>query len=66
MRLQCVSADAFSSMKGRTIACVLSPSWTAMLLMAVQYKNTYDETLKERANDESNCSLSWQATFHAP
>ena len=28
-------------------------------------ENSYDETLKERANDESNCSLSWQATFDA-
>ncbi len=36
-----------------------------MLLLTVQYENTYAETLKERVNDESNCGLSWQATFHA-
>ena len=29
-----------------------------MLLVAAQYENTYDETLKERANDESDSSLS--------
>jgi hypothetical protein len=36
-----------------------------MLLVAAQYEKTYDETLKERADDESDCSLSRQTTFHA-
>jgi hypothetical protein len=31
--------------------------WMVMLLVAVQDENIYDETLKERAYDESNSSL---------
>jgi hypothetical protein len=41
------------------------PSWTVMLLVTLRDENTYDETLKERANDESDSSLSRQTTFDA-
>jgi hypothetical protein len=40
-----------------TVACVLGPTWMVILLVAVQDENTYDETLKERAYDESDSSL---------
>jgi hypothetical protein len=55
--LRCVSADAFFSIKLLSVACVPGPTWMVMLLVAVQEENTYDETLKERAYDESNSSL---------
>ncbi len=45
----CVSADASSPIKLLSVVCVPRPTWTAMLLVVVQYKNTYHETLKERA-----------------
>jgi hypothetical protein len=64
--VQCVNVDASSSIKLLSVACVLGPSWTVMPFAAVQYENIDDETKKERANDESDSSLSWQATFHAP
>lgn len=55
--VQCVSADASSSIKLLSVACVPGPTWTVMLLVAVQDENTHDETLKERAYDESDSSL---------
>jgi hypothetical protein len=55
--VRCVSADACSSIKLLSVACVPGPIWMVMLLVAVQEENTYDETLKERAYDESNSSL---------
>ena len=39
------------------VACVPGPTWMVMLPVAVQEENTYNETLKERAYDESNSSL---------
>lgn len=54
--VQCVSADASSSIKLLSVACVPGSTWTVMLLVAVQDENTYDETLKERAYDESDSS----------
>ncbi len=39
-----------------SVACVSRSTWTVMLLVAVQDENTYDETLKEKAYDESNSS----------
>jgi len=56
--VQCVSADVSSSIKLLSVACVPRPTWTVMLLVAVQDENTDHETLKERAYDESNRSLS--------
>ena len=47
--VQCVSADASSSIKLLPVACVPRSTWTVMLLVAVQDENTYHETLKERA-----------------
>jgi hypothetical protein len=64
--VQCVGVDTSSSFRVLTVACVLCPSWTTMLLMVVQYKNIDDETRKERAYHESDSSLSRQATFYAP
>lgn len=55
--VRCVSADASSSIKLLPVACVSGPTWTVMMLVAVQDENSYDETLKERAYDESNSSL---------
>jgi len=55
--VQCVSADASSSIKLLSVACVTGPTWTVMLLVAVQHENSYVETLKERAYDESDSSL---------
>jgi len=55
--VHCVSADASSSIKLLPVACVPGPTWMVMLLVAVQDENTYDETLKERAYDESDSSL---------
>jgi hypothetical protein len=52
-----VSADASSSTKLLSIACVPGPTWTVMLFVAVQDENSYAETLKERAYDESDSSL---------
>jgi hypothetical protein len=57
--VQCVSADASSSIKLVSVACVPRPTWTVMLLVAVQDENSYEETLKERAYDESDSSLPW-------
>jgi hypothetical protein len=37
-----------------------------MLLVTLRDENSYDEKLKERANNESDCSLPWQAAFDAP
>jgi hypothetical protein len=64
--VQCVSVDTSSSFRVLTVACVLCPYWTTMLLMVVQYENIDDETRKERAYHESDSSLSRRATFHAP
>jgi hypothetical protein len=47
--VQCVSADASSSIKLPSVACVPGPTWMVMLLVAVQDENTYHETLKEGA-----------------
>jgi hypothetical protein len=47
--VQCVSADASSSIKLLPVACVPRSTWTVMLLVAVQDEHTYHETLKERA-----------------
>jgi hypothetical protein len=55
--LRCVSADASSSIKLLSVACVPRSTWMVMLFVAIQYENSYDETLKERAYDESNSSL---------
>jgi hypothetical protein len=55
--VQCVSADASSSIKLLSVACVPGPTWTVMLLVAVQDENSYAEMLKERAYDESDSSL---------
>jgi len=52
-----VSADASSSIKLLSIASVPGPTWTVMLLVVVQDENSYAETLKERAYDESDSSL---------
>src|SRR6266849_9358920 len=49
MRLQCVSADTSSSIKGRTVTRVPCHSRMVMLHVAVQYEHVYAETLKERA-----------------
>jgi hypothetical protein len=57
--VRCGSRDASSLIKLLSVACVPGPTWTVMLLVAVQDKNTYHETLKERAYDESNSSLPW-------
>jgi hypothetical protein len=45
--VRCVSADASSSIKLLSVACVPGPTWTVMLLVAVQDENSYAETLKE-------------------
>jgi len=55
--VRCVSADASSSIKLLSIACVPGPTWTVMLLVAVHDENSYAETLKERAYDESDSNL---------
>ena len=55
--VRCVSADASSSIKLLSVACVPGPAWTVMLLVAVQDENSYAEMLKERAYDESDSSL---------
>ena len=55
--VRCVSADASSFIKLLSVACVPGPFWTVMLLVAVQDENSYAETLKERAYDESDSSL---------
>jgi hypothetical protein len=55
----CVSADASSSIKLLSVACVPRSTWTVMLLVTVPDGNTYHETLKERAYDESYSSLPW-------
>jgi hypothetical protein len=47
--VECVSADVSSPIKLLSVACLPGPTWTVMLLVAVQDENSYDETLKERA-----------------
>ncbi len=54
--VRCVSVDASFSIKLFSVACVPGPTWMVMVLVAVQEENTYDETLKERAYDESDSS----------
>jgi hypothetical protein len=54
--VRCGSRDASFSIKLLSVTCVPGPTWMVMLLVAVQEENTYDETLKERAYDESNSS----------
>ncbi len=54
----CASTDAFSSIAAFIIAYVPCVTWMAMVLVAVQYENTYEEPTKGRAQDESNSSLS--------
>ena len=53
-----VTVDASSPVKRLTDACVLSLSWTVMLLMAVQHEKIDVETTKERLYDESDSGLS--------
>jgi hypothetical protein len=55
--VQCVDADSSSSIKLLSVACVPRSTWRVMLFVAVQDENTYHETLKERAYDESDSSL---------
>jgi hypothetical protein len=55
--VRCVSDDTSFSIKLLSVTCMLGPTWMVILLVAVQDENTYDETLKERAYDESDSSL---------
>jgi hypothetical protein len=41
--VRCVSSDASSSIKLLSVACVPGPTWTVMLLVAVQDENSYAE-----------------------